>query len=311
MIKLVSLGILSGAFFSTTFILNEVMSVGGGHWAWSASLRYFFTIFFLAVIILFSGGVKQLRSVLKLFYSYWQFWTVAGSIGFGGFYALICYSADFSPGWIVAATWQFTVVASLFVFMLFGRSFPRRTWFFSSIIFIGVVLVNLSHIAVFDLKVLLSGSLPVLAAAFCYPFGNQLVWEAKNGNSKRVPSIKSPLLNNIFNKVLLMTLGSVPLWVVVVVAAHPPAPSLSQILNTSLVALFSGVFATSIFLFARNLASNSSELAAVDATQSSEVVFALLGGLFFLKSEAPNLASAAGLILILAGLTFFVKYQKA
>jgi drug/metabolite transporter (DMT)-like permease len=131
MIKLVSLGILSGAFFSATFILNEVMSVGGGHWVWSASLRYFFTIFFLAVIILFSGGVKQLRGVLKLFYSYWQFWTVAGSIGFGGFYALICYSADFSPGWIVAATWQFTVVASLFVFMLFGRSFPGRIWFFS------------------------------------------------------------------------------------------------------------------------------------------------------------------------------------
>jgi hypothetical protein len=41
------------------------------------------------------------------------------------------------------------------------------------------------------------------------------------------------------------------------------------------------------------------------------VVFALLGGLVFLKPEAPNIASAAGLILILAGLTFFVKYQKA
>ena len=310
MIKLISLGILSGAFFSTTFVLNEVMSLEGGHWVWSASLRYIFMLLFLTIIILFSGGVKQLQSVIKLFYSHWQFWIIAGSIGFGGFYALICFSADFSPGWVVAATWQFTVVASLFVFMLFGRSFPKRIWFFSLLIFVGVALVNLSHIEEFDLRVLLSGSLPVIVAAFCYPFGNQLVWEAKNGNNKKVPCIKTPLLNNVFNKVLLMTLGSFPLWIVLVLIIHPSAPSSSQIMNTSLVALFSGVFATSIFLFARNLASNSSELAAVDATQSSEVIFALLGGVVFLKSEAPNMVSTMGLLLILVGLAFFVKYQK-
>ncbi len=310
MVKLISLGILSGAFFSTTFILNELMSVEGGHWVWSASLRYAFTIFFLAAIILFGGGVKQLRGVLKLFCSHWPFWMVAGSVGFGGFYALICYSADFSPGWMVAATWQFTVVASLFVFMLFGRTFPKRIWFFSLLVFLGVLLVNLSRVEAFDVKVLLSGCLPVLAAAFCYPFGNQLVWEARNGNHKRVPSIESALLDDVFSKVLLMTLGSIPMWILLVAIVHPPAPRLSQVLNTSLVALFSGVFATSIFLFTRGLASNTSELAAVDATQSSEVVFALLGGVVFLKSEAPGIASALGLLLILAGLIFFVKYQK-
>ena len=31
MIRLILLGVLSGAFFSSTFILNEVMSVSGGH----------------------------------------------------------------------------------------------------------------------------------------------------------------------------------------------------------------------------------------------------------------------------------------
>lgn len=216
MIKLISLGILSGAFFSTTFVLNEVMSLDGGHWVWSASLRYIFMSFFLTIIILFTGGTQQLQNVLYLFYLHWKFWIISGSIGFGAFYALLCFSADFSPGWVVAATWQFTVVASLFVFILFGRSFPRRIWFFSLIIFLGVVLVNLSHIEEFTFKALLLGSFPVLLAAFCYPFGNQLVWEAKNGNHKNVPSIKSPLLNNAFNKVLLMTLGSFPLWTVLI-----------------------------------------------------------------------------------------------
>jgi len=310
MIKLISLGILSGAFFSTTFVLNEVMSLDGGHWVWSASLRYIFMSFFLTIIILFTGGTQQLQNVLYLFYLHWKFWIISGSIGFGAFYALLCFSADFSPGWVVAATWQFTVVASLFVFILFGRSFPRRIWFFSLIIFLGVVLVNLSHIEEFTFKALLLGSFPVLLAAFCYPFGNQLVWEAKNGNHKNVPSIKSPLLNNAFNKVLLMTLGSFPLWTVLILIIHPAAPSSSQILNTSLIALFSGVFATSIFLFARNSASNSSELAAVDATQSSEVIFALSGGVILLKSQTPNLMSTVGLLLILLGLAFFVTYQQ-
>jgi len=310
MIKLIGLGVLSGAFFSTTFILNEAMSLEGGHWVWSASLRYLFMTLFLAIIILTSGGVKQLKNVLGLFFSHYQFWIISGGIGFGGFYALICFSADFSPGWVIAATWQFTVVASLFIFMLFGRSFPRRIWFFSLLIFFGVILVNLSRIETFELETLLLGGLPVLIAAFCYPFGNQLVWEAQKGSNRMLPRIESPLLNNAITKVFLMTLGSLPLWAGLVAITQPPSPGLSQIMNCSLVALFSGVCATSIFLFARNLASNSNELAGVDATQSSEVIFALIGGILFLGSKGPNLISAIGLILILVGLTFFIKYQK-
>ncbi|MCG8683732.1 MAG: multidrug resistance efflux transporter family protein [Desulfobacterales bacterium] len=310
MFRLILLGILAGAFFSSTFILNEVMSLEGGHWVWSAALRYLFMILFLTVIILFKGGVGQLTEVARLFIRYWRFWLLAGGIGFGGFYALICFSADFSPGWVIAATWQFTVVASLFVFMGFGRSFPRRIWIFSTMIFVGVILVNISHIDKFDLTVLILGGLPVIGAAFCYPFGNQLVWEARHGQNKRVPRIDSPIIDDVFNKVLLMTIGSVPLWIMLVIVWQPPAPQISQVVNTALVALFSGVFATGIFLFARNLASNSNELAAVDATQSSEVVFALAGGLLFLRASPPNMISLSGLVLILAGLGLFIKYQQ-
>jgi drug/metabolite transporter (DMT)-like permease len=310
MFKLILLGILSGAFFSTTFILNEVMSVAGGHWVWSASLRYLFMILFLSAILFVQGGTSQLKSVLLLFLSHWIFWMVSGSIGFGAFYALICFSADFSPGWIIAATWQFTVVASLFVFLLFGRSFPKRVWIFSLVIFAGVCLVNFSHVGEFELQTLLLGGLPVLIAAFCYPLGNQLVWEAKNGNHPGVPRIDSPLLDNAFNKVMLLSLGSLPMWLSLVLISQPPLPSSSQVINTLLVALFSGVFATSIFLYARNIASNSSELAGVDATQSSEVVFTLIGGMVFFGASIPNVTSIIGLLLILGGLIMFVKYQR-
>lgn len=311
MLKLILLGVLSGAFFSSTFILNEYMSLEGGHWLWSASLRYCFMVIFLLIITVARGGIGRLAGVLRLFRLYWLFWFIAGSIGFGGFYSLICFSADFSPAWVVAATWQFTVVASLFILLLFGRRFPKRVWFFSILIFSGVLLVNLSHVDGFNGKALVLGGFPVFIAAFCYPFGNQLVWEAKNPDNRIIPLISSPLLNDVFNKVLLMTIGSMPLWFVLVILVQPPPPSLSQVLNTSLVALLSGVVATSIFLFARNLASSPNELAAVDATQASEVVFALIGGLLFLKSDIPNIWSVAGLVLIVAGLIFFVKYQKS
>ena len=74
-----------------------------------------------------------------------------------------------------------------------------------------------------------------------------------------------------------MTLGSLPLWFVLVLVISPPVPSMGQVVNSSLVALFSGVCATSIFLYARNLASTSNELAGVDATQASEVIFCPCG----------------------------------
>ena len=83
MIKLILLGIVSGAFFSTTFVLNDFMSVSGGHWLWSAILRYFFVIVFLVVILILQGGIKRLKDVCKLFMENYWFWTISGTIGYG------------------------------------------------------------------------------------------------------------------------------------------------------------------------------------------------------------------------------------
>ncbi|KAB7886105.1 DMT family transporter [Poseidonibacter ostreae] len=310
MFKLIVLGILSGAFFSTTFVLNELMSVQGGHWLYSATLRYFFMILFLAIILLFQGGIKRLTDIVKLFKQNYLFWTISGTIGFGFFYALICFAADFSPGWVIAASWQFTIVATLFVLLFFGKSFPKKIWFFSSLIFIGVCLVNLSHIDNFELSTLIYGGIPVLLASFCYPLGNQLIWESQNGSSTKVPHIKSSLLKNSFNKVMLLCLGSIPFWLILLLIIQPSAPSSSQVLNSSLVALFSGVFATTIFLYARGIAKDSNEIAAVDATQASEVIFAMLGGFLLFGTISLSSFSIIGLVLIMLGLFLFIKYQN-
>jgi len=307
---LIALGLLSALFFSSTFVLNRLMSLEGGHWVWSASLRYVFMILFFLIVIRLFQGKKPLQALLKLFLTHWLFWTVAGSIGFGCFYALLCFSANYAPAWVIAATWQLTIIASLFVLMLFGRVFPKRIWIFSTIIVIGVGLINTSHtIAHFHFVEFAKGAFPVLIAAFCYPFGNQLVWESKHGH-KYFPKIDSPLLENAFNKVLLLSLGSLPFWCLLVWFINPPSPSMGQVLNTSLVALLSGLVATTLFLLARHRAHTSSELAAVDATQASEVIFALIGEMVFLGAALPNTQAWIGMGLVFVGLGFFIYFQE-
>ena len=309
MLKLIIIGLLSGMFFSSTFILNRVMSLEGGHWVWSACLRYGYMTLLLIVCLPLFQGWGAVRPVLRLFTQHWRFWIISGSIGFGCFYALICFSADHAPGWVIATTWQLTIIASLFVLMGFGQSFPKKTWIFSLVVFIGVLLVNLSHIDRTELNKVFLGGLPVLVAAFCYPIGNQLVWEAKNGH-KNLPKIHSPYLDHPFNKVLLLSMGSMPFWALLVLTTTPPLPSKGQLFNTALVALFSGVCATSLFLFARSKSQKASELAAVDATQSSEVIFAMTGEVIFLNSALPNPVALGGMVLVFSGLALFIRFQE-
>ncbi|KPJ77332.1 MAG: hypothetical protein AMJ54_08515 [Deltaproteobacteria bacterium SG8_13] len=309
MVKLIAIGFLSGLFFSSTFILNRLMSLEGGHWVWSASLRYAYMIVFLLGYLTFSRGLGGAGHLLRYFLRHWRFWVIAGSIGFGGFYSLLCFSADHAPGWVVATTWQFTIIATLIVLICFGKSFPAKTWLFSAIVFAGVLCVNLSQAGAADTKGLLMGGIPVLVAAFCYPIGNQLVWEAGKGN-RRLPDIQSPFLENPFHKVLLLSLGSVPFWLLLLAINAPPPPSGGQLINTALVAFFSGICATSLFLYARSQSRRASELAAVDSTQSSEVIFAMIGEIIFLGSALPGGIALAGVATVLAGLALFVCFQE-
>lgn len=392
MIKLILLGLLAGALFSSTFILNEAMSSAGGHWFWSASMRYLFMWLMLTVIITIQHGFGRIKELSAIFAQHWRFWCVTGSIGFGIFYTGICYAADHVAGWVVAATFMFTVVTSLLVLLAFGQRFDKRFIAYALLVFIGVVLVNVSEglrasaietVANVPMtEMLLLGALPALVAAFCYPIGNQLVWQvsynsrqrmaeikqlsetikdsnaqnfeplvneapilsttisdgysedtrntedvrvnqsqlneplAESGNQpksrlqnliSRIPAIETELLQNAFNKVWLMTLGTLPFWLLLGFIVRPEAPSSSQLFNTLLVALLAGVGATSIFLYARERAITSSEVAGVDSTQASEIIFALIGGMLFLNNTLPSAMGLLGIALIILGLILFAK----
>jgi len=311
MVRIILLGMVSALFFSSTFVLNRAMSLQGGHWVWTASLRFGYMLVFLIGCLVFTKGVKQLSEIREVFLRYWLFWILAGSIGFGVFYALISFSASYAAGWIVATTWQATILATPIVLIVLGRKVPTRGVLLTGLIFTGILLVNMEHAASASIREVLFGVIPVLIAAFAYPIGNQMVWEARRGGKGLIPHIDHAVMENGFARVLLLTMGSIPFWIVLVLLAAPPAPSAGQLINTALVALFSGVVATTLFLHARHLCVHPYEIAAVDATQSMEVVFALIGEIVFLQGVFPGSIGVTGIALTLIGLAAYTRVQSA
>ena len=102
-----------------------------------------------------------------------------------------------------------------------------------------------------------------------------------------------------------MTVCSMPFWVLLSVYAFVfhGAPSGGQVVQSLIVAVFSGVAATVLFFEATSLVKkNPRQLAVVEATQSGEVLFTLLGGILFLGDSVPAPAGFAGIFIIVAGM---------
>jgi drug/metabolite transporter (DMT)-like permease len=302
-------GVLAGLFFSATFVLNRAMSQAGGHWVWSAALRYLFMLLLLVVALAATGQRAVIGASLRLFRSHLAFWSLAGGIGFGAFYGLLCLAAAYAPGWVVATSWQSTILATPIVLLAFGRPVPARGLAFTALVFAGIALVTAEQAAAASAREVLLGALPVLLAAFAYPLGNQLVWEARRGARWRVPHLDDPLLDHDLARVLLLVLGSMPCWVVLVAVARPPPPTGGQVGRTALVALLSGLVATTLFLSARHRARTAYELAAVDATQASEVIFSVAGEVLLLGGAPPGPLGAAGIAVALSGLGLYLMAQ--
>jgi len=285
------------------------MSLQGGDWVWTASLRYAFMLLFLGVWLVVVGKSRVLKAVMMAYLRNCCFWTVAGSIGFGAFYSLLTFSSSFAPGWVVATTWQSTILATPVVLLMFGKKVPLKGILFTTLIFLGIVLVTFEQAGSASPKEMMLGIFPVIAAAFAYPIGNQLLWEARHGGGGIIPRINDPILDNSIGRVLIMVLGSLPFWITLVLVLHPAAPTAGQLVNTALVALLSGVIATTLFFHARHQAKTPFELSAVDATQSTEVVFSLLGEIIFLNGAFPGMAGSVGILLSVIGLILYVRSQ--
>jgi drug/metabolite transporter (DMT)-like permease len=303
MTKLILLGLLASIFFSTTFILNRAMSLSGGHWVWSSSLRYVYMLLLLIILLGINKGVAHLRDVIRIFIRHFKFWLLAGSIGFGMFYSFLCYAADHAPGWVIAGTWQITVIATPIVLLFFKEKVPREGVYFSVLIFMGIFLIQFyNKESEFAVKHIVYGVIPVVIAAFAFPIGNQLLNFAKHGNHSWIPHIESPILHDAPTCVLLMTMGSMPFWALLLLWVAPSPPLKNQLINTFIVAVSSGIIGTSIFYKARNSSKSPYVISGVDATQSGGIVFSLAGEILLLNGALPQVTGVVGIILIVVGI---------
>ncbi|MBT2656158.1 multidrug resistance efflux transporter family protein [Bacillus sp. ISL-18] len=297
------LGIFAAFFFAITFILNRSMDLAGGSWIWSASLRYFFMVPFLVLIVVLRKNLKPLFLEMKKQPGRWFLWS---TVGFGLFYAPICFSAAYAPGWLIASTWQITIISGSMLAPLFHETvvtekgpvqlrgkIPFKGLGMSLIILLGIILMQLeqsNHLSILGLSL---GVLPVIVASFAYPLGNRKMMEVCGGRL------------DVFQRVLGMTLASLPFWIVLSIYGFIDAgpPSLGQTTQSGLVAISSGVIATVLFFQATDLVrGDMQKLAAVEATQSMEVLFAVMGELLLLNSVMPSSLSWGGMALVMIGM---------
>lgn len=282
------LGALASLFFSFTFVVNHLMSLSGGSWMWSASLRYLFMVPLLGCIVGVRKGWTPLRHEMAKHKRVWLLWSF---IGFGLFYAPICFAAAYSPGWLLAGAWQFTIIAGSLLVPI--RQIPFKSMGMSLVILAGIVMIEWNQATHVPVKDMVVSVVSIGIATFAYPLGNRKMMQHCAGRL------------DAYQRALGMTIYTLPLWVFL--AVYPLAlhgvPSKGQIFQSFIVAVSSGVIATVLFFSATDLArKNFTQLAAVEATQSGEVVFTLLGELLLVSGTKMSAVGLVGLSCIVIGM---------
>lgn len=93
----IALSLLSALFFTATYVLNRAAAVDGGHWAWTASLRYLFVLPLLLLLMPWQGGTAPVAKAMRVAPGAWLLWS---GIGFVLFYMLLSYAAASGPSWL-------------------------------------------------------------------------------------------------------------------------------------------------------------------------------------------------------------------
>lgn len=303
MTKALIYGLISSLFFSSTYILNREMATANFAWQWSASLRFFIMLPLLFVML----GKNQaylpvLRSIRANVFS-WILWSC---VGFGVFYGSICYAASFGPAWLIAGAWQITIPAGALLTPFFlapsmvdgeikqvYHQIPVKLLWTGLLIMFGVALMLVHEATSVSFLMVMGVIIPVGIAAFAYPLGGRKILFKHSHNL------------NTLQRVFGMTLCSMPLWLCLAgfELIQGNLPPLSQVIQSGIVAIFSGIIATMLLFEAANMVkANLSQLAVIEATQAGEVVFTLIGGVVLFNDGLPDVYGWIGIGLVLVGM---------
>lgn len=296
----VAIALASALFFTLTYVLNRASSNDGGHWAWTAALRYLITLPLLLPLMPWQGGMAP---VWRAIGAHPWAWLRCSAIGFVAFYVLLAYAAGSGPSWLVAGSFQFTVIAGMLCAPLIYRDarrrVPRAALGIGAMIFAGVLLLQVGHA---DGALDRAGWIAlacVLGAAVMYPLGNRLLLLHLERSGEHL---------NATQRVFGMTLASQPLWIAIAAFAWHEAgvPSATQAWLAAGVALSAGVIATILFFQATGMVrDNPAALGAAEAMQAAELLFATVLGVAFLHEAWPRGVAAWGAVLVVLGIVAF------
>lgn len=293
----VGVSLLAALFFTTTYVLNRAIANGGGHWAWSAALRYFFTLPLLLALMPWQGGVAPVHAAIRAHPMAWLRWS---AVGFVLFCCTLTFAADTAPAWLVAGSFQLTVIAGMLLAPLLysdaRRRIPARALGLGTLVFGGVLLMQFGHFSGGLDAAAWIALLAVVVSAFAYPLGNRKLLLHLEASGESL---------NATQRVYGLTLTSQPLWWLVALHAFLQAgwPSLQQMLLAGGVALGSGVIATVLFFLATGwVRNNPTALGAVEAMQGAEILFATALGALVLGEAWPHGLALCGSALVLVGI---------
>lgn len=303
--KAILLGVLSSFFFAFTFILNHEMNISRGSWIWSSSLRYLLMFPMLLIFMFLKNGTYKVIKHITSNPSRWLIWS---TVGFGLFYAPLTFASTYGASWLVAGTWQITIIAGELLSPLFFKivqtelgvlkirnKIPKKSLSISFLILFGVFLIQFQEAKNISFFHTIMGISPVILAAFSYPLGNRKMMEICGDKL------------TTFERIFGMTLCSLPFWILLSIFGFLSSglPTEGQVIQSLIVAICSGIIATTLFFKATDLVKNDHhKLAIVESTQAGEVIFTLLGGVFLFHDRMPTLLCVIGLVLVILGMIF-------
>ncbi len=296
----VGIALLSALFFTFTYVLNRASASTDAHWAWIAALRYLITLPLMLPIMAWHGGGSAVRSAIRA--HPWR-WLAYAAIAFVLFYTLLSYAAASGPSWLVAGSFQFTVIAGMlcapFLYRDARRRIPGAALAVGAVIVAGVLLMQFGHA---DGALDRAGWIAlvcVLASAVAYPLGNRLLLLHLERTGEQLDATQ-----RVFGLVLV----SQPVWLALAVYAWLQAgpPTAAQVWLAAGVALSAGIIATILFFRATGMVrDNPVGLGAAEAMQAAELLFATLLGVALLGEQWPRGIALWGALLVMAGIALF------
>ncbi|MFD0739624.1 multidrug resistance efflux transporter family protein [Lysobacter koreensis] len=299
----VAIALASALFFTCTYVLNRAAAVEGGHWAWTASLRYLITLPLMLPLMRTQGGIGPVWRAICAHPGPWLAWS---GIGFVGFYLCLSFAAASGPSWLVAGTFQLTVIAGMlcapFLYRDARARIPLPALALGVVVVAGVLLMQFGHGGGALDRAGWIALVCVAVSAVAYPLGNRGLLLHLERHHDDVPEL------NATQRVFGMTLASQPLWLAVAVyaGAEAGAPSLGQVGLAAGVALGAGVIATVLFFHATGMVRNDpTALAAAEAMQAAEILFATLIGALWLGEAWPQGRALVGALVVSIGIVLF------